>query len=162
MSLVFVQNAILCFSSKTGSNVFLRVARDLELPAKFAWGKLKSHIFIQKLSLLPHEYFTTKLFSRNVFRQNWNFLKFIQRLLRLYRYYFVTKSFSQKFQYVSRLISRLSNSRKMHVFSFYVADVTSFQTHNFPHITSLEPLSSQNQFSLKPHQFQAYFLQFYL
>ena len=66
VSLVFVKNAILCFSSKTGSEVFSRVARDLKLPAKFAWGKLKNHIFIQKLLLLPREYFATKLFSRNV------------------------------------------------------------------------------------------------
>ena len=36
------------------------------------------------------------------------------------------------------------------------------KTHNFPRITSLEPLSTQNQFSLKPYQFQAYFLRFYL
>ena len=36
VSLVFVQNAILCFSSKTGLEVFSRVARALELPAKFA------------------------------------------------------------------------------------------------------------------------------
>ena len=123
----FCSKCNFCFSSKTGSEVFSRVAHDLELPAKFALGKLKSHIFIQKLSLLPREYFMTKLFSRNVFRQNCNFLKFIQRLSRLYRYCFATKSFSQKLQYVSRLISLLSNSRKIRVFSFYVADVTSFQ-----------------------------------
>ena len=34
--LVFVQNALLCFSSKTGSEVFSREARDLELLAKCA------------------------------------------------------------------------------------------------------------------------------
>ena len=67
MFLVFVQNAFLCFSSKIGSEEVSLEARDLELPAKCTWGKLKSHIFIQKLSLLPHEYFTTKHFSRNGF-----------------------------------------------------------------------------------------------
>ena len=36
VSYVFVQNAFLCFSSKTGSEVVLREARDLELPTKRA------------------------------------------------------------------------------------------------------------------------------
>ena len=35
------KNAILSFSSKTSSEVFSQVARDLELPTKFKWGKLK-------------------------------------------------------------------------------------------------------------------------
>ena len=56
-----------CFSSKIGSEEVSLEARDLELPAKCTWGKLKSHIFIQKLSLLPREYFATKHFSRNGF-----------------------------------------------------------------------------------------------
>ena len=34
--LVFVQNAFLCFSSKTGSEVFSREAHDWKLPAKCA------------------------------------------------------------------------------------------------------------------------------
>ena len=34
------------FPSKTGSKAISRVARALELPAKCAWGKLQSHIFI--------------------------------------------------------------------------------------------------------------------
>ena len=34
--LCFVQNAFLCFSSKTGLEVVSREARDLELPAKRA------------------------------------------------------------------------------------------------------------------------------
>ena len=72
MFLVFVQNAYLFFSSKKkkkkpSSEEVLREAHNLELPAKCAWGKLKSHIFIQKLSLLPREYFTTKHFSQNGF-----------------------------------------------------------------------------------------------
>ena len=69
MLFVFVQNAFLCFSSKTSSEAVLREACDLELPAKYALGKLTSHIFIQRVSLLPREYFMTKHFSRNVFRQ---------------------------------------------------------------------------------------------
>ena len=39
MSLVFNQNAFLCFSPKTGSKAVSREARDLELPAKSAQGK---------------------------------------------------------------------------------------------------------------------------
>ena len=65
--LVFVQNAFLCFSSKTGLEAVSWEARDLELPAKCAWGKSKVLFFIQKLSLLPRGYFTTILFSRNGF-----------------------------------------------------------------------------------------------
>ena len=64
---VFVQNAFLCFSSKPGSEAVSREARDLELPAKRAWGKSKVIFFIQKLWLLPREYFATNLFSRNCF-----------------------------------------------------------------------------------------------
>ena len=37
--LVFVQNVFFCFSSKTGSKVVSREARDLELPTKSAQGK---------------------------------------------------------------------------------------------------------------------------
>ena len=107
------------FFSKTGSEVFLRLTCDLELLAKFSWGKLKSHIFIQKLSLLPREYFVTKLFLRNVFRKNWNFLKFIQRLSRLRA---SCESFS-----MSHDLYRDYLTRKKRVFSFYVADVTFFQ-----------------------------------
>ena len=65
--LVFVQNAILCFSLKIGSEAISREACDLELPAKCAWGKSKVIFFIQKLSLLPRGYFATNLFSRNGF-----------------------------------------------------------------------------------------------
>ena len=36
MLLVFVQNAFLCFSSKTGSEAVSQEAHDLELPAKCA------------------------------------------------------------------------------------------------------------------------------
>ena len=36
MLLVFVQNAFLCFSSKTGSEAVSRESRDLELPTKCA------------------------------------------------------------------------------------------------------------------------------
>ena len=36
LSYVFIQNAFLCFSSKTGLEVVSREARDLELPAKRA------------------------------------------------------------------------------------------------------------------------------
>ena len=36
VSYVFVQNAFMCFSSKTGSEVVSREARDLELPTKRA------------------------------------------------------------------------------------------------------------------------------
>ena len=67
MFLVFVQHASLCFSSKTGSEAVSWEACDLELPTKSAWGKSKVIFFIQKLSLLPHGYFTTILFSRNGF-----------------------------------------------------------------------------------------------
>ena len=63
----FCPKWFLYFSSKTGSKVVLWEARDLELLAKCAWGKLKSHIFIQKLLLLPREYFTTKLFLQKCF-----------------------------------------------------------------------------------------------
>ena len=60
----------LCFSSKIVLKVVSREARDLELPAKCVLkGNYKVTFFIQKVSLLPREYFATKLFSRNVFRQ---------------------------------------------------------------------------------------------
>ena len=53
--------------------------------------------------------------SREMFLgKNWKFFKFIQRLSRLFH----TKSFPQKLQCVSQLILRLSNPRKMRVFSF--------------------------------------------
>ena len=65
--LVFVQNAFLCFSSKTSLEAVSWEARNLELPAKCAWGKSKVIFFIQKVSLLPREYFATNLFSRNGF-----------------------------------------------------------------------------------------------
>ena len=70
----FCSKCIFCFflqknkiKEKTSLKEVLREAHNLELPAKCAWGKLKSHIFIQKLSLLPREYFTTKHFSQNGF-----------------------------------------------------------------------------------------------
>ena len=74
-------------------------ARSLQLKASRE-GKLKSHIFIQKVSLLPRESFATKLFSQNVFRQKLKIFKFIQRLSRLSRNCFATKGFSRKLQYV--------------------------------------------------------------
>ena len=155
---VFVQNAFLCFSSKTSSEAILRKACDLELPAKYALEKLTSHIFIQRVSLLPREYFMTKHFSRNVFRQKLKILNFTQRLLRLSRDCFTTKSFSRKLQCVSRLISWLPNPRER-VFSILYSRCDGFsKTLYFPRIASLEPLSTQNHFSLKPQCFQACFL----
>ena len=127
MFLVFVQHASLCFSSKTGSEVVLREARDLELPTKGAWRKTKVIFFIQKLSLLPHEYFATKLFSWNVFRQKLKIFKSIQRLSRLFsRLRAFRESFSMSRDFLAT-ISLLSNPRKTRVFSFYVANVTGFQ-----------------------------------
>ena len=38
MLLVFVQNAFLCFSSKTDSEIVSREARDLDLPMKSGKG----------------------------------------------------------------------------------------------------------------------------
>ena len=66
-----------------------------------------------------------------VLGKNWKFFSFIQRLSQLSRDCFATKSLSWKFQCVSRLISWLPNPWKTHVFSFYVADVTVFQTLSF-------------------------------
>ena len=68
---------------------------------------------------------------------------FIPRLSQLSHDCFATKCFSRKPQCVSRLISRLSNSQKMRVFNF-----SKFP--HFPRTASLEPLSTQNQFSLNP------------
>ena len=68
---------------------------------------------------------------------------FIPRLSQLSHDCFATKCFSRKPQCVSRLISRLSNSQKMRVFNF-----SKFP--HFPRNASLEPLSTQNQFSLNP------------
>ena len=87
-----------------------------------------------------------------VLGKNWKFFNFTQRLLRLSRDCFTTKSFSRNLQ----CVSQLPNPQKMHVFSFYVADVTVFSnTLFFPRTASLKPLSTQNLFSLKPHHFQA-------
>ena len=88
--------------------------------------------------------------------KNWKF--FIS--YRGYRDCFVTKCFSQKPQSFSRLISRLFNLRKTHVFNFFVADVTVFQ--NF--LTSLAlPLSNPSQpkitFHLNPIIFKQKSLQ---
>ena len=48
----------------------------------------------------------------------------------------------------------------MRVFSFYVADVTVFQTLKLSLTLPLfEPFSNQNHFSLKPHHFHANILQ---
>ena len=74
--LVSVQNEFLCFSPKVGSKVVSRETCDLELPVKCAEGKLKGHVFIQRVSLRPCEYFATKLFSRNVFRQKLEIFQF--------------------------------------------------------------------------------------
>ena len=134
--LVFVQNAFLCFSSKTGSEVFSREACNLELSAKCAYGKFQSHIFIQKVLLLPREYFTTKLFSWNVLGKNWKF----SSSYRGYRDCLMTVSwlkasheklltFSGPFRDCIVSASLLPNPRKMHFFSFYVVDVTCFQNH---------------------------------
>ena len=68
---------------------------------------------------------------------------------------FMTKCFSRKPQCVSRLIPRLSNPRKTRVFSFYIADVTVFQTLCFPsRCLSRTPLNPKSIFS-QPHHFQA-------
>ena len=45
MILVFVQNAFLCFSSKTGSEVFSQEAHNLELLEKCAYGKFQKSLF---------------------------------------------------------------------------------------------------------------------
>ena len=79
--------------------------------------ELKSHIFIQRVSLLPRKYFATKLFSWNVFRQKLEIFQFHTKTI---------STISRKLQCVSRLISWLPNPRKTHVFTFYVADVTFF------------------------------------
>ena len=63
--------------------------------------------------------------------KNWKIFNFILRLSRLSHDCFAIKSFLWKLQCVSRLISRLSNPWKTHVFSFYVVDVTVFQTLSF-------------------------------
>ena len=124
----------------------MREARDLELPAKYALGKLTSHIFIQRVSLLPREYFMTKHFSRNVFRQKLKILNFTQRLLRLSRDCFTTKSFSQKLQCVSRLISWLPNPQER-VFSILYSRCDGFsKTLYFPHLESLKPPQPKNTF----------------
>ena len=110
--------------------------RSLQLRAfrEMCLREIKSHIFIQKLSLLSREYFATKLFSWNVFQQKLKIFKFIQKLSQLSRYWFVTKSFSRKllsfsgpFHDFLMTVSLLSNPRKMCVFSFYAANVTCFQ-----------------------------------
>ena len=106
---------------------FARSSR-LRASHEMCLGEIKSHIFIQIALLLPHKYFATKLFSWNVFRQKLENFHFIPRLLRLSHDCFATKCFSRKPQCVSWLISRLSNPRKTRVFSFYVANVTCFQT----------------------------------
>ena len=62
-----------------------------------------------------------------VLGKNWNF----SISYRGYRDCFATNSFLQKLQCVSRLISRLPKPQKTRVFSFYVADVTVFQTFCF-------------------------------
>ena len=94
---------------------------------------------------MPREYFITKLFSRNVFRQKLKKFSFSHQG---YRDYFATKSFSRKLQCDSRLISQLSNPQKTRVFSFYVANVTVFQ--NF--FTSLAlPLSNPSQPKINFH-----------
>ena len=83
--------------------------------------------------------------------KNWKFFNFIQRLSRLSRDCFATKSFSRKLQ----CVSRLPDPRKMHVSSFYVANVTFFQNH-FSSLTL--PLSNPSQpkinFHSKTHLFQ--------
>ena len=127
-------------------------------------------VFLQKTgSESFHEKLATESFPRNVLKGNFKvtfsyrksryclmsisrlnssremFLGKTRNFSSLYKGYrdcFATKSFSRKLQYVSRLISWLSNPRKMRVFSFYVADVTSFQKL----LTSLAlPLSNLSQ-----------------
>ena len=56
------------------------------------------------------------------------------------------------------IVSLLSNLRKTRVFSFYVANVTGFQTLSFPSLNlSWTTLQPKAYFSSKPHQFQVFF-----
>ena len=71
MPLVFVQNAFLCFSLKTGSEVVSRKARDLELPAKV----LKGNKFFDKSHRNFCDYLANNSFSQNVV---WPKLDFFQ------------------------------------------------------------------------------------
>ena len=153
--LVFVQNAFLCFSSKTGSEVVSREARDLELPTKCAWGKFKSHIFIQRVSLLPCKYFSTKFFLQNVFRQK---LKFFSSSYRGYRNSLAPvlwlrashESFSMSRDFLVTA-SLLSNPRKTRVFSFLCSRCDRFSNTLISLAKPLfEPFSTQNYFYSNP------------
>ena len=73
MSFVFVQNAFLCFSSKTSSDVVSREARDFELPV--LKGNNLFHLVTQKLSLLCRDYLVTNSFLRNAIRLKMDFSK---------------------------------------------------------------------------------------
>ena len=96
-----------------------------------------------------------------VLGKNWKFFNFTQRLSWLSRNCFTSKSFSWKLQYVSQLISQLPNSRKTCVFSFYVADVTVFQTLCFSLALPLSnyPLQPKISFHLNPIIFKQKYLQ---
>ena len=87
--------------------------------------------------------------SRKMFLgKNCKIFNFIPRLLQLSCNCFTTKNFSWKLQCVSRLISRLPNPRKMRVFSFYLVDVTIFQTLWF---SLALPLSNPSQPKINFH-----------
>ena len=130
VSLVVVQNAILCFSSKTSSKVLSWVARDLELPTKFAWGKLKitfsyrnSRYCLVSISQLTSSH-------KMVFRQKLIFL----RSHRNFRDCLPPNSrLIASLESICALVahfatnSLLPNPQKTHVFNFYVANVTFFQ-----------------------------------
>ena len=67
------------------------------------------------------------------------------------------ESFSMSCDFLA-IVSLLSNSWKTHVFNFYVADVTGFQTLSFPPLNlSWTTLQPKTYFSSKPHQFWVYF-----
>ena len=143
------------FFFKTGLEVVSRKARDLELLAKCAWRKLKSHIFIQRVSLLPRAYFVTKFFTRNVFRQK---LKFFSSSYRGYCNYLVPVSRLRAF-YESFSMSRdflvtsslLSNLRKMRVFNLLCSRCDRFSNTLISLAKALfEPFSTQNHFYSNP------------
>ena len=123
--LIFLFKMHLCLSSKTSLEVVSREARDLELPAKKAYGNKLFHFVIQKLSLLYCDYLATNSFSRNVVWLKLDFSKIKQKLLLLSRDCFATYSFLRKLMCISGLsrdclatVSLLSNPQKLRVFSF--------------------------------------------
>ena len=124
--LVFVQNALLCFSSKIMfKGCFVRSSR-LRASRKKCLREINLFWqFTQKLLWLSCDYIATNSFSRNVVWPKLEFSKFRQKLSRLYRYCLATYSFSRKFlcfkglscEYLA-IALLLSNPRKTRVFSF--------------------------------------------